>query len=54
MAKWSDFRKLSAKFKREGVESPDGLAAYIGREKYGEKAFERMAKAGKLKKKKGA
>lgn len=49
----SRFSRLAAKFKREGKESPKGLAAFIGRKKYGDEEFEKMAMRGKKVKKKG-
>lgn len=39
------FDKLTSKLK--GAESPKALAAYIGREKYGKKRFQKMAEKGK-------
>ena len=42
------FDKLSAKLaKQPGVSNPKGLAAKIGRQKYGEKKFNKAAAAGK-------
>lgn len=49
------FRKLVKKFKkgrrrkgkRKGIKSPRGLAAYIGRKKYGKRRFQKMAARGK-------
>jgi len=42
-------KKLS---KRKGVYDPAGLAAYIGRKKYGKKKFQKLAAKGKKKSKK--
>lgn len=48
------FKDLSSKLKKQGVKNPGGLAASIGRKKYGKKKFQKMAAAGrKSKKKKG-
>lgn len=46
----SSFNKLAAKLKKRGVKSPKGLAAYIGRKKYGKKGMARKAAAGRRKK----
>lgn len=46
----SRFSKLASKLKRKGVRSPKGLAAYIGRKKYGKKGFAKLAKRGRKKK----
>lgn len=37
------FKKLEQKFQREGKSDPAGLAADIGRAKYGKKQFQDMA-----------
>ena len=47
----SRFTKLVSKLKRKGVRSPKGLAAYIGRKKYGTKKFASMASRGKRRRK---
>lgn len=42
------FRGLEAKLAgRKGVKNPGGLAAAIGRKKYGKKRFQALAEAGK-------
>jgi len=41
------FKKLANKFAKRGIENPKGLAAYIGREKYGEKKMEKLAENGR-------
>ncbi len=33
--------------RRKGVTNPGGLAAYIGREKYGKEKFQKLAENGK-------
>jgi len=43
----SRFNKLKAKLKRKGVRSPGGLAAFIGRKKYGKKKFAAMSRKGR-------
>lgn len=48
----SRFKKLEEKLAGEGKKSPAGLAAFIGRKKYGPKRFEKMAEAGRKKKEK--
>lgn len=46
----SKFDKLKGKLsKRRGVSNPGALAAYIGREKYGEKGMMKKSEAGKRK-----
>lgn len=48
----SKFSKLSAMIaKNPKVHNPDAVAAAIGREKYGKKAFQKKAEAGKARKK---
>lgn len=41
------FRALRATLKRRGARSPGGLAAYIGRKKYGKRRFQKLAAAGR-------
>ncbi len=41
------FKKLKRKLARKGVRSPGGLAAHIGRKKYGKKGFAKLAAAGR-------
>jgi hypothetical protein len=42
------FKKLKSKLaRRKGVRSPGGLAAHIGREKLGKRAFQKKAAAGR-------
>lgn len=44
---YTGFKKLKAGLSgREDVKSPGGLAAYIGRRKYGKKRFQRAAAEG--------
>jgi hypothetical protein len=48
------FKKLVAELKEEGnVTNPGAVAASIGRKKYGAKKFNKMAKSGKVRAKKG-
>lgn len=49
----SRFNKLKgALAKRKGVTSPGGLAAFIGRRKYGTAKFNAMARKGRMLKRK--
>ena len=41
------FKKLTSALRRKGVQDPAALAASIGRKKYGKKAFQEMAAAGR-------
>lgn len=41
------FKMLAAKLATKGAVDPDAVAAKIGRKKYGKKAFQMMAAAGK-------
>ena len=41
------FRSLKGKLRRRGVRKPGALAAYIGRKKYGKSRFQKMAAAGR-------
>lgn len=41
------FAKLEAKFAKRGMKSPGGLAAFLGRKKYGAKKMEKMSAAGR-------
>lgn len=45
------FAKLKDELASEGVSSPGGLAAYIGRKKYGKSDFARMGAKGRKRKK---
>jgi len=47
------FRDLSAKLAAKGARSPDGLAAYLGRKKYGEQRFAALAADGRARAKDG-
>jgi hypothetical protein len=48
------FKKLVAELEEEGdVVNPAAVAAAIGRKKYGAKRFNKMAKLGKVRAKKG-
>lgn len=44
------FRSLKAKLSRKGVRNPAGLAASIGRKKYGKARFQKMAARGRARK----
>jgi len=44
------FAKLKRKLGKRGVRNPGGLAAYIGRKKYGAKRFSKMAAKGRRRK----
>ena len=44
---WHGFKSLTAKLKGRGARSPKALAAFIGRRKFGKKAFAAMGVAGK-------
>ena len=44
------FAALKKKLTRKGVRSPGGLAAHIGRAKFGKKRFARLAAAGRKRK----
>ena len=46
----SRFNKLKRKLGKRGVRSPGGLAAYIGRKKYGAKRFAAMGAKGRRRK----
>ena len=41
------FAKLEATFAKRGIKNPGGLAASIGRKKYGAKRMEKWATAGR-------
>jgi hypothetical protein len=45
----SKFNKLKAKLAKRGVKSPGGLAAYIGRKKFGKAGMAKKAAAGRRK-----
>lgn len=47
----SRFKKLESKLRRKGVKNPAGLAAYIGRKKYGKRKFQKMSVSGRKRKK---
>ena len=44
------FRALKKKLTRKGVRSPGGLAAFLGRKKFGKKRFAKLAAAGRKRK----
>lgn len=44
------FQKLKSSLKRQGVRSPGGLAAEIGRKKFGKERFQKLAAAGRRRK----
>jgi len=48
--KESRFKKLSKELKKKGAETPDALAAWIGRRKYGAERFAEMSRRGRKKK----
>lgn len=41
------FMELEEKFAKKGIKNPSGLAAKIGREKYGKEKFQKLAVKGK-------
>lgn len=43
------FKALEGKLKRRGIRNPGGLAAKIGRAKYGKERFQELAAAGRRK-----
>lgn len=45
------FDQLTAKLRRKGAETPDALAAWIGRKKLGKKKFQELAAKGRKRKK---
>lgn len=47
----SRFKALTKKLSKKGVSDPKALAAEIGRKKYGKEKFQKLAAAGKKKKK---
>jgi len=44
------FAALKRKLARRGARSPGGLAAYIGRKRYGKKRFAKLSAAGRRRK----
>ena len=44
------FKALKTKLARQGASNPGGLAAYIGREKYGKEKFQKLASTGRKRK----
>jgi len=44
------FKALKGKLSRKGSRNPGGLAAWIGRKKYGKKRFQKLATAGRKRK----
>jgi len=44
------FAMLKKKLAAKGASNPGGLAAYIGRKRYGKKKFQKLAAMGKKKK----
>lgn len=44
---YEGFDKLKGKLAKQGVENPGGLAASIGRKKYGKEKFQKSAAKGK-------
>lgn len=45
------FRRLVRQLAARGVRNPKALAAWIGRKKYGKKRFQKLAAAGRRRKK---
>jgi hypothetical protein len=45
--KYEGFKKLEGELKAKGDKNPGGLAAYIGRKKYGKENFDKHAEEGK-------
>ena len=45
--KYMGFKKVAAAAKKGGARDPEAVAAAIGRKKYGKKAFQKAAAAGK-------
>jgi hypothetical protein len=43
------FKNLTTKLSKQGVKNPGGLAAFIGRKKYGATKFNKLATKGKKK-----
>ena len=41
------FKQLVKKLKQQGAENPAALAAWIGRQKYGKRRFQELAKKGR-------
>jgi hypothetical protein len=41
------FQNLKRKLQKRGVKDPNGLAAYIGRQKFGGKKFQKLAVKGR-------
>jgi len=46
------FASLTKKLAKKGAKNPEALASWIGRKKYGSKKFQKMAIAGRKRKKK--
>ena len=44
------FKALKKKLTKKGVRSPGGLAAFIGRKKFGKEKFAKLSAAGRRKK----
>ena len=47
-----NFAALKAKFAAQGKRSPGGLAAYIGRKKYGNEEMAEMSRKGRMREEK--
>jgi len=45
------FEALSSALEKKGASNPEALSAWIGRKKYGKEKFQKLAAAGKKKKK---
>jgi len=41
------FKQLTNKLRKKGARSPERLAAWIGRKKYGKKRFQQLSRMGK-------
>lgn len=48
------FRRLVQQLRRRGVEDPRALAAAIGRKKYGKQRFQKLAAAGRRRRRKSS
>lgn len=46
------FKRLVAQLKKRGAVNPEALAAWIGRKKYGKERFQKLALAGRKRKRK--
>jgi hypothetical protein len=44
------FSALTSKLRRKGARSPEALAAWIGRKKWGRKKFAKLSRTGRIRK----